>query len=191
MVDILAWHYFLCDRRARGNEERGRTMRDDGTRTQKRMTIGRLATVVVLLTGCATLQQIASFERPGFEVERIDVTGLGLQGGSFNLVLDVTNPNAYDLPTTRFNVSIDLEDTHFGTVDVDDAPTLTKNAITTVFVPVQFTWSGVGAGARALLTRGAVRYLVNTQVELDTPLGTRGVNTRLAGEVPLVELLRR
>ncbi len=172
-------------------------MRDDWTRTHKTrsagegMTFGRVATAVVLLAGCATVQQIASFERPEFEVARIEVTGLGLQGGSFNLVLDVTNPNAYDLPTTRFDVSIHLEDTHFGSVDVDDAPTLTKNASTTVVVPVQFTWRGVGAGARTLLTRGAVRYLVNTQVELDTPLGTRGVSTRLDGEVPLVELLRR
>ena len=172
-------------------------MRDDWTRTQKTrtagegMTIGRLATAVILLAGCATIRQIASFERPGFEVERIEVTGLGFQGGSFTLVLDVTNPNAYDLPTTRFNVSIDLEDTHFGSVDVDNAPTLTKNAITTVVVPVQFTWGGVGAGARGLLLRGAVRYLVNTRVELDTPLGTRGVSTQLDGEVPLVELLRR
>ncbi len=155
------------------------------------MTICRLATAVGLLAGCATIQQIASFTRPEFEVERIEVTGIGLQGGSFNLVLDVTNPNPYDLPTTRFNVTIDLEDTHFGSVDVDDAPTLTKNASTTVVVPVRFTWSGVGAGARALLTRGAVRYLVDTEVELDTPLGTRAVNTKLDGEVPLVELLRR
>lgn len=155
------------------------------------MTICRLATAVVLLAGCATIQQIASFTRPEFEVARIEVTGIGLQGGSFNLVLDVTNPNAYDLPTTRFNVTIDLEDTHFGSVDVDDAPTLVKNASTTVVVPVRFSWSGVGAGARALLTRGAVRYLVDTEVELDTPLGTRAVNTKLDGEVPLVELLRQ
>ena len=155
------------------------------------MTFGRIATTLVLLTGCATIQQIASFKRPEFAVERIEVIGLGLQGGSFNLVLDVTNPNAYDLPTTRFNVTIDLEDTHFGSVDVDDAPTLTKTASTTVVVPVRFTWGGVGAGARALLTRGAVRYVVNAQVELDTPLGTRGVSTQLDGEVPLVALLRR
>ncbi len=155
------------------------------------MTFGRVATTLILLTGCATIRQIASFERPGFEVESIEVTGLGLQGGSFNLMLNVTNPNAYDLPTTRFNVSIDLADTHFGSVDVDDAPTLTKNASTTVVVPVQFTWGGVGAGARALLLRGTVRYLVNTQVELDTPLGTRGVSTQLDGEIPLVELVGR
>ncbi len=154
------------------------------------LTFGRVVTTLVLLTGCATIQQIASFARPEFAVERVELTGLGLQGGSFNLVLDVTNPNAYDLPTTRFNVSIDLEDTHFGNVDVDDAPTLTKNASTTVVVPVRFTWGGVGAGARALLLRGAVRYVVNTRVELDTPLGTRAVNTQLEGEVPLVELRR-
>ncbi len=159
--------------------------------TPQKITIARLASAAGLLAGCATIQQIASFTQPEFEVERIEVTGLGLQGGSFNLVLDVTNPNSFDLPTIRFDVTIDLENTYFGSVAVNDAPTLTKNASTTVVVPVRFTWGGVGAGARALLTRGAVRYLVDTEVELDTPLGTRAVNTTLNGEVPLVELLRR
>ena len=128
----------------------------------QRITIARLASAVGLLAGCATIQQIASFTRPEFEVERIEVTGLGLQGGSFNLVLDVTNPNSFDLSTTRFDITIDLEDTHFGSVAVNDVPTLKKNVTTTVVVPVRFTWGGVGAGARALLTRGVVRYLVDT-----------------------------
>ncbi len=142
------------------------------------------------LVGCATLQQIASFREPQFEVQRVELTGLGLQGGSFNLVLDVFNPNTYDLPATSLEVDIALEDTPFGAVALDNPPTLPGEEHATVVLPVKFNWTGVGAGARAILTRGAVRYSADTRVGLDTPLGARAVSTLLQGEVPVVELLR-
>lgn len=147
--------------------------------------------VLAVAAGCATLQQIAPFEAPEFQVERVELTGLDLQGGSLSLVLDVANPNPYDLPTTSLGVSIDLEDTHFGDVEVSDAPTLAQRAHTTVMVPLSFTWGGVGAGARAIVTRGAVRYGVDTRIGVETPLGMRTVNAHLDGEAPVRDLLRR
>ncbi|MCH7892734.1 MAG: hypothetical protein IH921_14650 [Gemmatimonadetes bacterium] len=152
-----------------------------GTGGGLRRSLPDLEECFLLLYGDSFLPE--DYRAIGGKLEAGDAEGDALQDNSRQL--------ERALGTLEFIVSIDLEDTHFGSVDVDDAPTLTKNAITTVVVPVQFTWGGVGAGARALLTRGAVRYLVNTRVELDTPLGTRGVSTQLDGEVPLVELLRR
>lgn len=152
----------------------------------------KVLTVLVAgaLAGCATLQQIASFQEPQFDVQRVELTGLGLQGGSFNLVLDVFNPNAYDLPATSLEVDIALEETPFGTVALDNPPTLPGEEHATVVLPVRFNWTGVGAGARAILTRGAVGYGVDTKIGVDTPLGLQTVNAHLDGEAPIRDLLR-
>jgi len=58
-----------------------------------------------------------------------------------------------------------------------------------VVVPVRFEWAGVGAGARALLSRQAIRYGLSGTVLLDTPIGERRVGLHGSGDVPLKKLL--
>ena len=51
-------------------------------------------------------------------------------------------------------------------------------------------WEGVGAGARALLGHGSVRYLLDSTIYVDTPLGDRRIMIQTRGEVPLRDLVR-
>ncbi len=55
-----------------------------------------------------------------------------------------------------------------------------------VEIPAQFTWEGVGAGARALLERGAVDYDLRTRLRLKTAFFDRAVELRNRGTVPLI-----
>ena len=138
---------------------------------------------------CATLQQ-AAFQLPTLQLEAVQITGLNLSGGSFDLLLDVYNPNAYEIRTIRIETAIDLEGTHFGDVAIDEAHTLPGTGHATVRVPVSFSWLGVGAAARGLLGRGAVGYMLDAQLILDTPLGERPAGFRLSGDVPIRALMR-
>ncbi len=102
----------------------------------------------------------------------------------------IYNPNAYEIRTARIETTIDLEETHFGDVVIEDAHTLPATGHATVRVPVSFSWLGVGAAARGLLGRGAVGYTLDAQLVLDTPLGARPAGFRLSGDVPIRELIR-
>jgi LEA14-like dessication related protein len=144
----------------------------------------------VLLAGCATLGQALRFQEPDIKLQEIRVTGLGLQGGSLDLALDVFNPNDYRLRTTRLDLGIDLEDVHFGDALIETPLELPSQQHSLVTVPVQFEWAGVGAGARALLSRQAVRFGLTGVASLGTPLGDRRVQVHGSGEVPLKALLR-
>lgn len=143
-----------------------------------------------LLAGCATLLHQLQFTEPSLSLESIQVTGFSFTGGSVDLILDVFNPNPYDLNTMRVETSIDLEGTHFGDVSWEEPVTLPSRQHTTVRVPLDFTWSGVGAGARALLAKGAVNYVLDTRLFLDTPLGERVVRFETTGHAPLGKILR-
>src|ERR671923_459370 len=128
---------------------------------RRRMTftaLHRLAPPLAALSlACATLGRL-SFTEPDVTLQEIDVTGIGLTGGTFELVFDVWNPNDYRLRSTRLEVGIDLEGTHFGDALLDRPLDLSPTNHSRVVVPVRFAWAGVGAGAKALLTKQAVGY---------------------------------
>lgn len=152
--------------------------------------VARRLGFTVLLAGCATLGQALRFQEPDIKLQEIRVTGLGLQGGSLDLALDVFNPNDYRLRTTRLELGIDLEEVHFGDALIETPLELPSQQHSLVTVPVQFAWAGVGAGARALLSRQAVRFGLTGVASLGTPLGDRRVQVHGSGEVPLKALLR-
>ena len=144
--------------------------------------------LAVLASGCATLRGL-SFHEPEVSLQEIEITSLGLTGGTFDLVLDVWNPNDYRLRSTRLEVGIDLEGTHFGDALLDRPLDLSPTNHGRVVVPVRFEWAGLGAGAKALLTRRAVGYEIMGRVWLDTPLGDKTVGLTGKGNVPLRKLL--
>lgn len=146
--------------------------------------------LAVLVAGCATLTRSLRFEEPGVTLQEIRITGLGLTGGSFDLALDVFNPNTYGLRTTRLELGIDLEQVHFGDALVETPLDLPSQQHSAVTVPVRFEWAGLGAGARALLTRQAIRFGLTGVATLGTPLGDRRVAIHGSGDVPLKALVR-
>src|SRR3989475_12392745 len=141
-----------------------------------------------LSLSCATLGRL-SFTEPEVALQEIAVTGVGLTGGTFDLVFDVYNPNDYRIRSTRLEVGIDLEGRHFGDALLDRPLDLSPTNHSRVVGPVRLEWAGVGAGARAMLTRQALGYGVTGTVFLDTPLGDRTVTLQGKGNVPLKKLL--
>ena len=139
----------------------------------------------VFASGCATLRSALSFVEPQVELEEIRITGLSLSGGTLDLVLDVYNPNDYRLRSTKLELGLDLEDVHFGDALIDKPLDLSPQNHSQVVVPVRFEWAGVGAGAKALLQRQAIRYGLVGAVLVETPLGERRVGLRFNGDVPL------
>lgn len=145
-------------------------------------------TAVVAAASCATLRSALTFLEPQVALQEINVTGLSLTGGTMDLVFDVYNPNTYRLRSTRLEIGVDLEDVHFGDALIDKPLDLSPENHSRVVVPVRFEWAGVGAGARALLLRQAIRYAVSGAVLVDTPLGERRVGLKVGGDVPLKKL---
>jgi LEA14-like dessication related protein len=141
--------------------------------------------LTVPLSACAGL----SFQQPTAALVAVELTGVGLGGGALNLQLDVHNPNAFDLRTTRVVLGLDLDGTHFGDVDLGSDVLLPGHQTSRVVLPLRFQWSGVGAGARAMLGRGSVHYDLVGRLFVQTPIGERAVGVRVGGDVALKDLV--
>ena len=149
----------------------------------------RTAALVVALSSCATLKNALTFENPQIELQGINVTGMGISGGTLDLVFDVYNPNQYRLRSTRLEVALALASTDFGEALIDKPLDLSPQNHSRVVMPVRFTWAGVGAAARSLLQSQELPYGITGAVILDTPLGERKVQVQGNGKVPLKKLI--
>lgn len=147
------------------------------------------ALALALLGACATLQRL-SFQRPTVAISEVHITGLGLSGGSLDVVLDVYNPNSYELRSPRMDATLDLEDTPFGTLGLAQPLRLPAGSHSSVSLPLRFTWEGVGAGAKALLQNGSVRYKLGGDLYVDTPIGEKTIGLSTTGTATMQDLIR-
>ena len=145
--------------------------------------------LTITVSSCATLRNALTFEKPQVELQEINVTGLGLSGGTLDLVFDVYNPNDYGLRSTRLEVDLELAGTDFGEALIDKPLDLSPVNHSRVIMPVRFAWSGVGAAARSLLESQELPYGLSGAVLLDTPIGEKRVELRSKGNVPLRKML--
>lgn len=132
---------------------------------------GLTAFAALALVGCATLG-LGSFQEPVVHFNDAKIRGLGLSGGSVDVVLSVYNPNRFDLNATRLTYRLMVEDKELGTGALNNAFRVDNNDSTYVTIPVDFTYSGLGAAGRQLLSTGSINYRVIGDFTVDTPLGS-------------------
>jgi LEA14-like dessication related protein len=121
-------------------------------------------------TGCATLGRKV-FKEPVVSFREMRVTGLGLAGGSLDVVLSVYNPNSYRLDATRLTYNLIVDSIPFGNGAIDQTFAVQSGDSTLVRLPVTFTYAGIGSAGRSLLNTGTVNYRVTGDVTVGTPLG--------------------
>lgn len=171
-----------------------RLRKQDPMTTAHRFSLSSIVLMAICLpaltsTACSVLQRF-SFAEPSVGLETVTITGLSLSGGSLRLRLNVHNPNAYDLQGTQFSADVNFEGTHFGTVSRDAAFALPAEADAPIDLDLRFTWAGVGAAARSVISEGAVDYELRGRVLIDTPIDDRWVEIGKTGTARLEDLTR-
>ena len=129
-----------------------------------------MAVAAIALAGCATLG-LGGFKEPLVHFNDAKLRGLGLSGGSVDVVLSVYNPNKFDLNATRLTYRLFVENNELGTGALNNAFRVADNDSTYVTIPIDFTYAGLGSAGRELLTRGTVNYRVTGDFTVSTPLG--------------------
>src|SRR6185312_14056134 len=132
------------------------------------------AALLVGGAGCSVLGKSA-FEQPVVHLRDVRVRGLGITGGQLDVLLSVYNPNHYRLDATRLSYDLALGDanqTDLAKGVLDSHFTVQDNDSTVVTIPVSFTYAGVGAAGRSILSTGAVDYHVLGDVTVGSPVGS-------------------
>src|SRR3954451_12839968 len=109
-----------------------------------------LATAAIAVAGCATLGK-AALRDPIVTLQDVKVTGVGLNGGSLDVVLNVQNPNDFRLDATQMHYSVLVDTVPFANGTTTQQFTVEGKRSQQVHIPVNFTYSGVGQAGRQLM----------------------------------------
>lgn len=138
---------------------------------QRRTMLAAAALAVFAVAGCATLG-LGGFKEPIVNFKDLRVRGLGLTGGSIDAYLNVYNPNGFRLDATRLTYKVTVGDqAELGTGALDSRFTVQDRDSTTIRIPIDFTYAGIGAAARQMMQSGSVPYNVTGDITVGTPLG--------------------
>ena len=137
----------------------------------RRWMMGLALVAVAVVSGCATLARQA-FANPMVTVKDVRVKGVGMQGGSLDLVLDVYNPNEYRLDASRISYQVWVDSNQIATGEIEKLVTLTDKGNSEVVVPVNFTFASVQKALVHYAQRGSVDYRVTGDFTMKTPFGS-------------------
>lgn len=138
----------------------------------RRTKLAAVVLAVVAIAGCASLGALGGFREPIVSFKDLRVRGLGFSGGSLDAYLNVYNPNGFRLDATRLSYTVTVGDNaQLGTGILDSRFTVQDNDSTTVRIPIDFTYAGIGAAARQMMQSGSVPYNVKGDVTVATPVG--------------------
>lgn len=133
----------------------------------KRITLGLLA---IAATACASLGR-ATFREPVVTYKDAVITGLGISGGSLEVLLSIYNPNSFRLDGTGITYRVNVDSVPFGSGTFNERFTVQEGDSTTVRLPLSFTYAGVGQAGRQLIQTGSVQYTVSGEITVGTPIG--------------------
>ena len=137
----------------------------------RRTKIAAAVFAVIAIAGCASLGLGGAFQQPVVSFKDLRVRGLGLSGGSLDAYLNVYNPNGYRLDATRLTYTVSVDQNQLGTGALDSRFTVQNKDSTTVRIPIDFTYAGIGGAARQMMQSGSVPYTVTGDVTVTTPVG--------------------
>lgn len=141
---------------------------------------------MVILAGAGCAGGLGDrFKAPDLQLDHFVIRGLGISGGTLDLVLDVYNPNDFTLQGTKLRVGVDVEKSHVGDIVYEDDFAVARQDTTRITLPIKFQWAGVGSAVRTALGYGDIPYTLNGVAELETPFGKKKVPFTRSGRAPL------
>jgi LEA14-like dessication related protein len=129
-----------------------------------------VVTLVAALSACSALGNKV-FKEPVVTFKNVQLNGVGLTGGTLDVVLSVYNPNGYKLDATKLTYNLLVDTIPFGTGQLDSRFVVASGDSSEVRLPIAFSYAGLGSAGRQLLNTGSVPYRVRGAVTVSTPLG--------------------
>jgi LEA14-like dessication related protein len=139
--------------------------------------------LVVLLTACSLV-----FTEPSIRVAGVRVASLGLTSGTAEVVLEVDNPNGYDLEVRGFDYRLQVVDDgapdgwrELSAGEWPDTVRLPSRDTLQVTIPVPFDYTALGSALNAIMATGGVDYQVSGETRVGGPTGEYHVPFRQRG----------
>jgi LEA14-like dessication related protein len=145
-----------------------------------RLKAALISALVLVSASCAGLGK-GGFKDPVVTFKNVRVGGIGLSGGTLDIVLSVYNPNGYRLDASRLTYQLMVDSLPVGNGALDKHFSVNSNDSTDVELPLHFKWNGVSAAGRKLMNNGTVPYRVLGDLTVGSGVGDFTIQYDRAG----------
>lgn len=129
-------------------------------------TILSLICAIFLLGSCSALLKKV-VKDPKIKIERVDVKDATLVGANLIFVLEVMNPNDYEIKVDQVQYKVFLGDRYFAEAQSHQQITVAASASTQVELPLPIVYSQLMQGMVGLLSGKSLSYRVEGTVKLN------------------------
>ena len=135
--------------------------------------------LVLLLAVAVGTACSRAFQQPEVALAGVRVGGIGLRGGLVYVQIDVDNPNSYALEAGRLAYDLDLRDDNnpggeswvkFAKGEFEKEMRVPGHGKTTIEIPIEFTYAGMGTAVKTVLDKGTFNYRVAGNVGVTSPV---------------------
>lgn len=144
---------------------------------------------VIFLQGCASLQQLASVEKPSVSLDNYRISSLSLKEAEVTFDIKFDNPNPIALNLESYSYQFNIEDNSFlkGTQKSDTQ--IGANADQIIQLPVRFTYQELFESVKAVVNKDEIAYTFGADLNLDLPLlGLINIPVEQTGTLPVIKL---
>ena len=172
-----------------GSEGRLRPSASRCSQARRPRSVRPLAALALLLAIVATVPACGLFVRsPEVAIVDVRVVGLGISGGTAEILLQVDNPNRFNLEVREFSYLLEVSDPsrpeQWDTLAAGvtaDTLVLDRRASSVVPLLIPFRYSALGTALRAWMQGGEIPYRLEGEVrargagfQRDLPFRSRG-----------------
>jgi LEA14-like dessication related protein len=129
---------------------------------------------------CGGLRK-ADFKEPVVTFRNVRVGGVGLSGGTLDIVLSVYNPNGYRLDASRMSYKLYVDTLPLGSGSMDSHFSVPARDSADVDLPLHLSWKGVNAAGSRILRDGTVPYRVTGDLTVGSGVGDFTIRYDRAG----------
>ena len=129
-----------------------------------------ISAVALVSASCAGLGR-GGFRDPIVTFKNVRVGGIGLSGGTLDVILSVYNPNGYRLDASRVTYKVMVDSLDVGAGAMDKHFLVPSNDSAEVVLPLRFSWNGLSAAGRELMKNGTIPYRVLGDLTVGSGVG--------------------
>ena len=129
-----------------------------------------ISAVALVSASCAGLGR-GGFRDPIVTFKNVRVGGIGLSGGTLDVILSVYNPNGYRLDASRVTYKVMVDSLDVGAGAMDKHFWVPSNDSAEVVLPLRFSWNGLSAAGRELMKNGTIPYRVLGDLTVGSGVG--------------------
>jgi len=147
------------------------------------------AAVLLLLSGCAEVQQLLNIQKPALAVDRVRMTSLSLDAVGLAVDVAIQNPNAMAVSLAGFDYDFKLNALSFVKGNQDKPLEIPARGNGKIEIPVTLGFREIYDTHQSLKGRDSTDYSITAGLSFNLPvLGPVRIPVSAGGQLPLVKI---